>query len=345
MPIFLTILILIVFIGLLSLLFYMQKKKYSFSARVLTGLGIGIVFGALIQIIFKNSDFSDVIGFSTGWMNIVGSGYVSLLKMITMPLIMISILVAILNLDTAKGILKMSLIVIGILLATTFISAIIGAGTSMSFGLNANQITQGTDEQSRGEALDQQNADKGTVPTQILNLFPTNPFASMAGQGNSPTLATVFFTSLLGIAALGIKNNKRSLFDKFREGVSVLHGVIFKLVDMILELTPYGIFAIMTRTIATTNFSAIVTLIKFILASYLALILVLVLHMIILIVFKFKPSKYFKKAWPALSFAFTSRTSAGTLPLTIDALRKKLGLSEGISNFAATFGTSIGQNG
>ncbi len=341
---FVAILVLIVFIALLFSLFYMQKRNFSFSKRVLIGLGIGIVFGALIQLIFKNS-MPNVIKLSSDWMSLIGSGYVSLLKMITIPLIMISILTAILNLETSKGVAKMSLIVIGILLATTFVSAIIGAGSSLAFGLKADQIQTGDKETQRGKTLEEENADKGTIPQQILKVIPTNPFASMAGQGDSPTLAVVFFTSFLGVAALGIKKSQKILFDKFREGISVLHSVIFKLVDMVLELTPFGILAVMTRTIATTDFNAILTLIKFILASYVALILVLVLHVIILIIFKFKPQIYFKKAWPALSFAFTSRTSVGTLPLTINTLRSKLGLSEGISNFAATFGTSIGQNG
>lgn len=344
MEIFYTILVLIIFIALLSLLFYMQKKQHSFSKRVLVGLGLGLVFGALVQLIFKGP-WPSVIKIATDWMSIVGSGYVALLRMITIPLIMISILTAILNLETAKGVLKMSLIVIGILVATAFISALIGAGTSVAFGLNAEQIQMSEREEQRGESLEAQNVDKGTVPQQILKLLPSNPFASMAGQGDSPTIAVVIFTALLGISALGIKNSQRSLYDKFREGIAVIHSVVFKLVDMILELTPYGILAIMTKTIATTDFNAILTLIKFIIASYIALILVLVIHAVILIIFKFKPQIFFKKSWPALSFAFTSRTSVGTLPLTIDALKNKLGLSEGISNFAATFGTSIGQNG
>ncbi len=338
------ILVLAVFIALLFGLYYMQKKNYSFSKRVLTGLGIGIVFGSLLQLIFKVS-MQDVIKNTTDWMNIIGSGYISLLRMITIPLIMISILTAILNLETSKGVAKMSAIVIAVLLMTTFTSAIIGVGSSLAFGLKADEIQISDKETQRGEALEKANEDKGTVPQQILKVLPNNPFASMAGQGDSPTLAVVIFTSLLGIAALGIKKENERVFTKFKEGIAVIYSVVFKLVDIILELTPYGIFAIMTRTIATTDFGAIITLIKFIIASYVALILVLVLHAILLSFFKFKPLIFFKKAWPALSFAFTSRTSVGTLPLTIDALKNRLGLSDGISNFAATFGTSIGQNG
>ncbi|MDN6003778.1 MAG: cation:dicarboxylase symporter family transporter, partial [Enterococcus sp.] len=101
----------------------------------------------------------------------------------------------------------------------------------------------------------------------------------------------------------------------------------------------------MTNVLATSDFEAIVNLGKFILASYSALIVVLLVHSLILLGVKVNPVTFFKKAFPALSFAFTSRSSAGTLPMNIETQTKALGVDEATANFAGSFGISIGQNG
>ena len=118
-----------------------------------------------------------------------------------------------------------------------------------------------------------------------------------------------------------------------------------RIVTLVLRLTPYGVFALMTNVLATSDFEAIVNLGKFILASYSALIVVLLVHSLILLGVKVNPVTFFKKAFPALSFAFTSRSSAGTLPMNIETQTKALGVDEATANFAGSFGISIGQNG
>ena len=118
-----------------------------------------------------------------------------------------------------------------------------------------------------------------------------------------------------------------------------------RIVTLVLRLTPYGVFALMTNVLATSDFEAIVNLGKFIIASYSALIVVLLVHSLILLGVKVNPINFFKKSFPALSFAFTSRSSAGTLPMNIETQTKALGVDEATANFAGSFGISIGQNG
>lgn len=117
------------------------------------------------------------------------------------------------------------------------------------------------------------------------------------------------------------------------------------IVTFVLRLTPYGILAIMASTLATSDFAAIWTLGKFLLASYAALITMYLIHLIILGVLGVNPVRYVKKTLEVLIFAFTSRSSAGSLPLNIQTQTQRLGVPEGIANFSATFGLSIGQNG
>ena len=101
----------------------------------------------------------------------------------------------------------------------------------------------------------------------------------------------------------------------------------------------------MTKAVATSDFDAILKLGKFVIASYVALIVVFLIHLILLSLFGLNPMTYVKKVLPVLTFAFTSRSSAGTLPLNVNTQTKHLGVSEGIANLSGTFGLTIGQNG
>ena len=130
-----------------------------------------------------------------------------------------------------------------------------------------------------------------------------------------------------------------------KKGIDALYGLIMGVVRIILRLTPYGVLAIMARTVATSDLGAIVDLGKFVIASYVALIVMFLLHLVIVALTGLSPLTYAKKTAEALLFAFTSRSSAGTLPLNIQTQTKRLGISEGIANFAGSFGLSIGQNG
>lgn len=315
----------------------------SFSVRVLSGLALGILLGVGLKM-YGSTD-EKALAASLEWFTLVGSGYVGLLRMISVPLIMISIISAIVNLETAQGLAKKSATIIFILIGTTAIAAVIGIVAARGFGLRADAITVGSAEQKRMDYMQERSQTNLSLPTQLLKVIPSNPFAAMTGAGDNATLSVVLFSSLLGIAVLILRREEQELADRFRSGIKVLYGAIIELTYLVLELTPYGVCAIMAKTIATTNFEAIATLAKFVGASYVALFAVLIVHLVLLALAGFNPVTYLTKAWPTLSFAFISRTSAGTLPMTIKTLKDGFGLDKGLSGFAASLGTSIGQNG
>ena len=118
-----------------------------------------------------------------------------------------------------------------------------------------------------------------------------------------------------------------------------------RMVTVILGLTPYGVLALMTKMVSTSNFAEIAKLMQFVLASYVAILIMFVVHFIILAVSGLNPLTYLKKSAAVLIFAFTSRTSAGTIPINVETQTDKLGVSRGIANLSASLGTSIGQNG
>ncbi|MCY8213692.1 cation:dicarboxylase symporter family transporter, partial [Bacillus spizizenii] len=132
--------------------------------------------------------------------------------------------------------------------------------------------------------------------------------------------------------------------ETFKKMVDAVYAIVMRVVTLILRLTPYGVLAIMTKTIATSDIDSILKLGMFVVASYAALITMFIIHLLLLTLSGLNPIVYLKKALPVLVFAFTSRSSAGALPLNIKT-QKSMGVPEGIANFAGSFGLSIGQNG
>ena len=233
------------------------------------------------------------------------------------------------------------------LLATTAIAALIGIVAVMVFGLDGATFT-------KGEQLKLLGSKSWRIVSQWFKTFnsatdfyliPTNVFADFAGTRPTSTNWCGNFWAFCRdcLFRCSTKSTKRSGI--LANLIESLYKVVMRIVTLVLRLTPYGVFALMTNVLATSDFEAIVNLGKFILASYSALIVVLLVHSIILLGVKVNPINFFKKAFPALSFAFTSRSSAGTLPMNIETQTKALGVDEATANFAGSFGISIGQNG
>ncbi len=323
----------------------MQKKHVSFSKRVFIALGLGIVFGFALQLIYGPA--SHIVTQTADWFNIAGGGYVKLLQMIVMPLVFISILGAFTKLKLTHNIGKISGLIIGILIATTAIAAAVGIVSALSFDLKAVHIDQGrSTELSRGQELQQKSEDMTakTLPQQIVELLPGNPFLDFTGARPTSTIGVVIFAAFLGIAFLGVKRKQPEHAATFSGIVDAVYAIIMRVVTLILRLTPYGVLAIMTKTIATSDIDSIAKLGMFVIASYAALIVMFIIHLLLITFSGLNPITYVKKAFPVMVFAFTSRSSAGALPLNIKT-QKSMGVPEGIANFAGSFGLSIGQNG
>ncbi len=344
MNIFYTLLVLAVAAAIIFGLSYMQKKHMSFTKRVLTALVLGILFGGALQIIFGSG--SDVITTSNTWLNIIGSGYVRLLNMIVIPLVFVAITTSIVNQD-ASALRKSAFSIIAVLILTTAISAGLGAAVSGAFGLDSSELLSGQAETARGEALEESLTEfqSKPIPEQITEIIPRNIFYAMSGQGSSSTLSVVFFAAFIGIATIGLRRKKPESAEAFKSFLNMLHDVVMRMVTMVLRFTPYGVFALLARFVSTSNFTEISRLFEFVLASYVAIIIMFIIHLVILALNKLSPVKYLKKASIPLSFAFSSRSSAGTLPLNVETQTEKFGVSSGIANLSASLGTSIGQNG
>ncbi|HEY4601775.1 MAG TPA: L-cystine transporter [Cerasibacillus sp.] len=336
------VIILLVFIGLLI---YMQKKHVSFSKRVFTGLGIGIVLGVLLQYVYGAE--SEVLAQTVDWYSIVGSGYIRFLMMIVVPLVMVSIIQSIINMEKSSELGKISAWIIGILVTTAMVAALIGIVTSTVFDLDAAQIEAGQAEEERGLVMEERltEVEDLSTPQKILSFIPSNIFLDMTGERPTSVISVVIFSMIVGIAVLGLRRKKPEQAELFTKIVNAVHAVVMRMVTLILRLTPFGILALMANTVAKTSVSGIMELGKFVIASYVGLFVIFIFHLVLLALFGLNPFTYLKKALPVLTFAFTSRSSAGSIPLTSQVQRETLGVEPGIANMAASFGATIGQNG
>ncbi|HDJ5878510.1 TPA: L-cystine transporter [Staphylococcus aureus] len=342
---FLTLINIIVLVIFIVILHMMARKHISFAKRVFTALGIGIVFGVLLHLVYGTH--SNVITSTIDWFNIVGQGYVALLQMIVMPLIFISIVAAFTKIQIGEKFAKIGSLIFIFLIGTVTIAAIVGVVYALVFGLDASTINLGNAEQARGSEIAKQAKDltAHTLPQQILELLPKNPFLDFTGQRATSTIAVVIFASFIGFAYLRVARKQPDHGELLKRAIDAIYSLVMAIVTFVLRLTPYGVLAIMANTLSTSDFGAIWTLGKFLIASYAALITMYIIHLIILSLLGISPIRYIKKTLEVLIFAFTSRSSAGALPLNVQTQTRRLGVPEGIANFAATFGLSIGQNG
>ncbi len=179
----------------------------------------------------------------------------------------------------------------------------------------------------------------------ILSFIPANPFLDMTGARKTSTIAVVLFSIFIGVSATGIAAKEPALFASCNHVVKVVHAIVMRMVSMVLRLTPFGVFALMTQVVASSSLASIVKLLTFVLASYSALILMFCVHLLMITGVGLNAWRYVSKLVPVLLFAFTSRSSAGAIPMSVQTQTTRLGTPEGIANFAASFGAVLGQNG
>ena len=334
---------LVLFVAVLLGLNYLYRSTQKLGQTVFVGLLLGLVGGALLQSLGEQ----ETVKTALDWINLVGGGYVRLLQMIVMPLVFVSILSAITRLNQASSLGKISFSVLSVLLVTTAIAALIGIIMVQVFGLTAEGLVAGERELAAQAKVvgrvDQ--VSNLSIPAMLISFIPKNPFAELTGANPTSIISTVIFSAFLGVAALSLRKEDQSLGDRIAQGVDTLNKLVMRLVRFVIRLTPYGVFALMIKMAATSKWEDILNLGSFIVASYIAIILMFIVHGVLLGLSGINPITYFKKALPTLSFAFTSRSSAASIPLNIETQTDKLGNNPVVANFSATFGATIGQNG
>jgi L-cystine uptake protein TcyP (sodium:dicarboxylate symporter family) len=335
---------LVIFVVIIAFLVQLGKKDISLSKRVFLGLVIGTGFG-----FFLREFGGDEVAMqeTLEWTNVIANSYVNLLRMIIMPLILITMIASVLRVEEIKSLGKIGGSVVGTLIITTMIAALVGIVLATLFQLNAGDMAGEAGDMARIEALEAR-ADSVadlSLAQLLVDFIPRNVFYDLTGERDMSIIGVVVFGLFFGVAALLVCEEDSDHGKRIRSFVDTTQTVVMKLVKMVMALTPYGVVALMTRVIATSNGEAIVNLINFVMASYLAIAIMFVIHSLIIMSLGVNIKTYFQKIWPVLTFAFVTRSSAATIPLTIRAQIEELNVPAPIANISASFGATIGQNG
>ncbi len=336
---------LVVFVLLAGVLFNLRKPRLTLGRQILLGLLLGAGYGLALQFLYGSGDAA--VKETLTWTNVVALGYISLLKMVIMPLVLVMMIAAVVRMREVADLGRIGGGVVGVLVGTTAVAALVGIFVSNFFGLSADAITQGARELERAASLTSryENVANLGLADMLVRFIPSNIFSDLTGARPTSIIAVVIFGILFGLAALGVAKEDPVRGEKLREAVLTLQAVIMRLVQMILALTPYGILALMTRVVAGSNAQDLWNLVEFVGASYVAIAIMFAIHGILLRLAGVNVRSYFKTVWPVLTFAFASRSSAATIPLNVETQVDGLKVPEPIANLSATFGATIGQNG
>jgi L-cystine uptake protein TcyP (sodium:dicarboxylate symporter family) len=336
---------LLVFAGIMVFLTRFRRPAFSLSQQILAGLVAGMIFGFALQFAYVGNP--DAIAGTLEWTNVIGSSYVNLLRMIIMPLVLVMMISAVVRMREVAALGKIGAVVIGILIGTTMIAALLGISMANIFGLTADGLTEGARELARAETLvaRQETIENLGIADMLVRFVPSNIFYDLTGARPTSIIAVVIFGILFGIAALLVSKEEPERADAISGFIDTAQAIIMKLVHMIMALTPYGILALITKVVAGSNGSDILNLISFVVASYIAIALMFGVHSLLLRSNGVNVVDYFKKVWPVLTFAFSSRSSAATIPLNVETQVEELNVPVPVANLSATFGSTIGQNG
>jgi uncharacterized protein len=334
-----------VFAGLVLLLARLSGPRFTLSRRILSGLGAGVVFGLALQVAYGSAPV--VIADTLTWTNVIGSAYVNLLRMIIMPLVLVMMIAAVVRMGEVALLGRIGGMIVAILIGTTMIAALVGIGITNAFGLTAGSLTEGARELARAEALTDRFDDFASLgmADMLVRFVPSNVFLDLTEARPTSIIGVVLFGILFGIAALGVARENEERGRAIRSFVETAQAIIMKLVHMIMALTPYGILALITKVVAGSNAADILNLLGFIAASYLAIALMFGVHALLIGVSGVSVPQYFRSVWPVLAFAFTSRSSAATIPLNVETQIEALKVPAPVANLSASFGATIGQNG
>ena len=333
---FKTVAFIIVLLAVLFGVNVMAKKKVKFSTRMIVSTIVGLILGVIIQVVAGFPNNPGEVQWITEvnkWYGLVGYGFMDLLKMLVVPLIFVSIIRVIINMKAEENLGKLTTRSILTLLGTTTIAAIVGIVVGNLFKLGVSStIIEGTNEIR----------EITPVVDTLRGLLPSNPVAAMA-EGN--VVAVVIFAAFIG-NSMKILNKKYSdVIQPVTDLVNASYKIITSLAMTVIKFMPYAVVALLANTIAGRGISAIKEVVGFILALYLSIIIVFIIHLIIIAILGLNPIIYVKNAMEPLILAFTSRSSLGTLPVTIEALTDKMGVDNGIASFVGSLGSNMGMNG
>src|SRR5574344_220586 len=314
----------------------MNHRVTSLTSLIFIALFAGAITGILIQNFmtaeslqyFRNTVLVD------GVFYVVGTGFIRLMQMLVVPLVFCSIVCGAMSIGDTKTLGTIGLKTLFFYLFTTAMAIIIaltvanvinpGLGTNFEIAHTATTAT----------------TDNVKFANTILNIIPKNPIESLA---KGDMLPIIFFALIIGIVLARVRSTSDILAAVFTQGNSVMMDMTM----LVMKLAPIGVFCLVARTFSNLGLSGFIPLIKYVCSvSGSLFIQCFIGYMLLLVIFtRLNPITFIKKFWPVMAFAFSTATSNATIPLSIETLDRKLGVSKRIASFTIPLGATINMDG
>ncbi len=328
----------VLMIGILIGTFFLinrMNKKVKFTKLMINSIFIGLILGILVQAVAgfpQNPDEITWIKEVSMWYGLFGNGFMDLLKMIAIPLILVSIIRVVINMDE-DTLGKITFKSMGMFFGTTALAAIIAIVVGNVFDLGSSYQAINSSSEIR---------EMVSLPDTLRVLLPSNIIKAMV-EGN--TVGVIIFAVLVGLAVRRLSKKYLDVIQVFIDFIEASYKIIVSVTITIIKFMPYAVVPLLATTIANKGIKSLIDVVDFIIALYVSIGIMFIIHLVIIAINGVNPIKYIKSTSKALMLAFTSRSSLGTLPVTIDVLTKNMNVELSTATFVTSIGSNMGMNG
>lgn len=299
-----------------------ERKKMPLAMQILIALVLAIIAGLLMQ---------GCVDIADTYIKPIGTIFLNLVKFIVVPIVLFSIMSGIISMRDIRKVGSIGLKTVVYYLCTTAIAIILGMITGSLF--------RGLFPQLDTSELTYEAADPTPIMDVVVNIFPSNFITPMS---SSSMLQIIVMALLIGFGIILVGKEAEPVAD----GVQRLNLVFMKVMEVILKLSPIGVFCLLTPVVATNGAKVLGSLAMVLLAAYICYIvhMVVTYSLSVKLLGKMSPVAFFKSMIPAIVFAFSSASSVGTLPINMEC-NKKMGVKDEIYSFVLPLGATINMDG
>lgn len=309
------------------------KKKLSLSTIIFIALLTGAVFGILIHYFIPEGYFRDTI-LINGILYVLGNGFIRLMQMLVVPLVFCSLVCGAMAIGDTKtlGTVGVKTIIFYLITTALAVCLALSVASLINPGLGMHETVSDTSAAVETTTIN--------FADTLLNIIPKNIFNSLANGDMLPVIVFALFTGIL-LASMGNRvSTVANFFNQFND-------IMMEMTTAVMKVAPVGVFCLIAKTFAGIGFDAFVPMLKYMGSVILALALqCFVVYQVLLFLFtRLNPFRFIRKFFPVMTFAFSTSTSNATIPLSIDTLFKKIGVSKRISSFTIPLGATINMDG
>ena len=312
-----------------------EKKKLGLTSQIFLGLIAGAIFGIVLNYLVPKGFWRDDV-LINGVLYVIGQGFIRLMQMLVVPLVLCSLICGSMAIGDTKKLGNVGVKTLLFYLATTAIAitvALLVANViNPGIGLDTSSIEVASTAQSSVEAT--------SFTDTLLNIIPTNIFKGLA-EGSM--LQVIFFALVVGIILAKLGERAEVVGNFFTQ----FNDIMMEMTMMVMKVAPLGVFCLIAKTFAGMGFDAFIPMLKYMLSVFIALgVQCFVVYLGMLKLFTgLSPIIFIKNFFPVMAFAFSTATSNATIPLSIDTLANKMGVSKRVSSFTIPLGATINMDG